>query len=82
MYCHFLLIGRSPLINIYWVKAPIHRSRLRGNHLESAIKAQQYGYQDYYASDPPVCAFKVCSGAQLKDFIKQKEVTDLQIFYN
>ena len=28
-----------------------------------------YGYQDYPASDPPVCAFKVHSGAQLKDFI-------------
>ena len=43
---------------------------------------QMYGYQDYPASDPPVCAFKVCSGAQLKDFIQKKEVTDLQIYYN
>jgi hypothetical protein len=29
-----------------------------------------YGYQDYPAPEPPVCAFKVCSGAQLKDFIQ------------
>ena len=43
---------------------------------------QMYGYQDYSASDPPVCAFKVHSGAQLKDFIQQKEVTNLQIYYN
>ncbi len=43
---------------------------------------RMYGYQDYPASDPPVCAFKVCSGAQLKDFIQQKEVTNLQIYYN
>ncbi len=43
---------------------------------------QMYGYQDYPASDPPVCAFKVCIGAQLKDFIQRKEVTDLQIYYN
>jgi YD repeat-containing protein len=41
-----------------------------------------YGYQDYPAPEPPVCAFKVRSGAQLKDFIQQKEVTDLQIYYN
>jgi len=43
---------------------------------------RMYGYQDYPASDPPVCAFKVCSGAQLKDLIQQKEVTNLQIYYN
>ena len=43
---------------------------------------RMYGYQDYPASDPPVCAFKVRSGAQLKDFIQRKEVTDLQIYYN
>jgi hypothetical protein len=43
---------------------------------------QMYGYQDYPAPDPPVCAFKVCSGAQLKDFIQQCKVTDLQIYYN
>ncbi len=29
-----------------------------------------YGYQDYPALELPVCAFKVCSGAQLNDFIK------------
>jgi hypothetical protein len=28
---------------------------------------QIYGYQDYTAPEPPVYAFKVCSGAQLKD---------------
>ena len=41
-----------------------------------------YGYQDYPAPQPPVCAFKVRSGAQLKDFIQRGEVTDLQIYYN
>jgi hypothetical protein len=41
-----------------------------------------YGYQHYPAPEPPVCAFKVCSGAQLKNFIQQCKVTDLQIFYN
>jgi hypothetical protein len=41
-----------------------------------------YGYQDYPASEPPVCAFKVHTGAQLKDFINQCEVTDLQISYS
>jgi hypothetical protein len=40
-----------------------------------------YGYQDYPALEPSVCAFKVCSGAQLKDFIQQCGVTDLQIYY-
>ncbi len=43
---------------------------------------RMYGYQDYPAPEPPVCAFKVCSGAQLKDFIQQCKVTDLQINYN
>ncbi len=43
---------------------------------------QMYGYQDYPAPEPPVCAFKVHSGAQLKDFIQQSKVTDLQIYYN
>ena len=42
----------------------------------------KYGYHDYPASSLPVCAFKVFSGAQLKDFIQQKEVADLQINYN
>ena len=41
-----------------------------------------YGYQDYPAPLPPVCAFKVRSGAQLKDFIQRGDVTDLQIYYN
>ena len=41
-----------------------------------------YGYQDYPASEPPVCAFKVCTSAQLKDFINQCKVTDLKIYYN
>ncbi len=41
-----------------------------------------YGYQAYPASEPPVCAFKICTGAQLKDFINQCKVTDLQIYYS
>ncbi len=40
-----------------------------------------YGYQDYLASEPPVVAFKVCTLEQLKDFIRQCEVTDLLIYY-
>ncbi len=43
---------------------------------------QMYRYQDYPAPLPPVCAFKVCSGAQFKDFIQRGEVTELQIYYN
>ncbi len=43
---------------------------------------RMYGYQEYPAPEPPVCAFKVCSGAQLKDFIQQCKVTDLQIYCN
>ncbi len=43
---------------------------------------QMYGYQDYPASELPVYVFKVCSGAQLKDFIQQCKVTDLQIYYS
>jgi hypothetical protein len=43
---------------------------------------QMYGYQDYPAPEPPVCAFKVRSGAQLRDFIKWGEITELQIYYN
>jgi hypothetical protein len=41
-----------------------------------------YGYQDYPAPEPPVCAFKVCIGAQLNECIQQCEVTDLQTYYN
>ena len=41
-----------------------------------------YGYQDYPAPDPPVCAFKVCTRDQLDDFKRQGDVTDLQIYYN
>jgi hypothetical protein len=43
---------------------------------------QMYRYQDYPASEPSVCAFKVCSGAQLKDLIQRCKVTDLKIYYN
>jgi hypothetical protein len=43
---------------------------------------QMYVYQDYPAPELAVCAFKVCSGAQLKDFIQQCEVDNLQIYYN
>jgi hypothetical protein len=41
-----------------------------------------YRYQDYPASEPPVCAFKVQTGAQLKDFRTRGEVSDLGIYYN
>jgi hypothetical protein len=41
-----------------------------------------YGYQDYSAPETQVCVFKVRSGAQLKDFVQQCKVTDLQIYYN
>jgi hypothetical protein len=47
-----------------------------------AAVCRMYGYQDYPAPEPPVCAFKVCSGAQLKDFIQKCKVTNLQIYYN
>jgi hypothetical protein len=40
-----------------------------------------YVYQDYPASEPPVCAFKVCSGTQLNDFIQKCKVTDLQLYW-
>ncbi len=43
---------------------------------------QMYGYQDHSAPEPPVCAFKVHSGAQLNDSIQRCKVTDLQIYYN
>jgi hypothetical protein len=43
---------------------------------------RMYGYQDYPALEPPVCAFKVRSGVQLKDFIQQGKVTELQIYYD
>ncbi len=43
---------------------------------------RMYGYQDYPASEPAVCAFKVQTGSQLRDFIQIKEVIDLQIYYN
>jgi hypothetical protein len=35
-----------------------------------AVVWRMYGYQDYPAPLPPVCSFKVCSGAPLKDFIQ------------
>ena len=43
---------------------------------------RMYGYQDYPAPEPAVCAFKVQTGAQLKDFIQRNKVTALQICYN
>jgi hypothetical protein len=43
---------------------------------------QMYGYQDYPAPEPPVCAFNIRSRAQLKDFIRRGEITELQIYYN
>jgi hypothetical protein len=42
---------------------------------------RMYGYQDYPAPVPAVCDFKVQTGAQLKDFIQQNKVTDLQVYY-
>ncbi len=41
-----------------------------------------YGYQAYPAPELAVCAFKVQTGAQLKDFIQRNKVTDLQVYYN
>jgi hypothetical protein len=41
-----------------------------------------YGYQDYPASEPPVCAFIVQTGAHLKYFRTRGEVSDLQVYYN
>jgi hypothetical protein len=35
-----------------------------------------YEYQDYPALEPAVCAFKVQTGAQLKDFIQRNKATD------
>ena len=43
---------------------------------------RMYGYQDYLALEPAVCAFKVQTGAQSKDFIQRNKVTDLQVYYN
>ncbi len=43
---------------------------------------RMYVYQDYSAPEPPVCAFKVRSGAQLDEFIRHGEITELQIYYN
>jgi hypothetical protein len=43
---------------------------------------RMYGSQDYPAPEPAVCAFKVQTGAQLKDFIQRNEVTDVQVYYN
>ncbi len=40
---------------------------------------RMYGHQDYPALEPLVCVFKVCSGAQLKDFLHRCKETDLQI---
>jgi len=43
---------------------------------------RMYGYQDYPAPEPPVVAFKVRTKAQLADFVKRKEVTDMQMYYS
>ncbi len=47
-----------------------------------AAVRRMYGYQDYPAPDPPVCAFKVCTRDQLNDFKRRGDVTDLQIYHN
>jgi len=43
---------------------------------------RMYGYQDYPAPEPPVCSFKVRTGAQLDDIAQRKEVSDLHMYYN
>ncbi len=43
---------------------------------------RMYGYQDYPAPEPAVCAFKARTRAQLKDFVQQNKETDLQVYYN
>ena len=40
------------------------------------------GYQDYPASEPAVCSFKVRSKDQLKYFYNMDQVTDLNIYYH
>ena len=78
--------GVKLLINLRgWIRE-ILWMRLNSLYMaELCVQCQQYGacsYQDYAAPEPAVCAFKVRTGAQLKDFMQRKEVTDLQIYYN
>ena len=40
-----------------------------------------YGYQDYPASQPAVCSFKVRTPQQLKDIVKSGQISELQVYY-
>jgi hypothetical protein len=41
-----------------------------------------YGYQDYPASIPAVCSFKVQTPQQLDFIVKSGKISDLQLYYN
>jgi hypothetical protein len=40
-----------------------------------------YGYQDYPASIPAVCSFKVQSPHQLDFIVRSGKISDLQVYY-
>jgi hypothetical protein len=41
-----------------------------------------YGYQDYPASIPAVCSFKVQTPQQFDFIVKSGKISDLQVYYN
>ncbi len=41
-----------------------------------------YGYQDYPASIPAVCSFKVQTPQQLDFIVRTGKISDLQVYYN
>jgi hypothetical protein len=41
-----------------------------------------YGYQDYQASIPAVCSFKVQTPEQLDFIVRSSKILDLQVYYN
>jgi hypothetical protein len=41
-----------------------------------------YGYQDYPASIPAVCSFKVQTSEQLDFIVRSGKILDLQVYYN
>ncbi len=41
-----------------------------------------YGYQDYPASIPAVCSFKVQTPQQLDCIVRSGKISDLQVYYN
>jgi hypothetical protein len=45
-------------------------------------KLHFYGYQDYPASIPAVCSFKVRTPQQLDFIVKSGKISDLQVYYN